>query len=84
MTEHIAGFIQYLIDEKKSNNTVQSYSRDLNAYAAYIKENNLDFRDGLESYTQYLYDSGKTKATVSRFLSSVKRFCSIWSFRAII
>lgn len=74
MTEHIAGFVSYLTEKNKSNNTIQSYARDLNMYAAYIEENGFTAQEGVKPYTQYLLEKGKTKATVSRFLSSLKCF----------
>lgn len=74
MTEHLAGFIKYLTDRNKSINTVRSYSGDLSMYAAYIKEHNLNFQNGAQPYIEYLLSEGKTQATVSRVLASLKCF----------
>jgi len=70
---------QYLVAVKQaSENTVSSYMRDLNQFAAYLKEVNMDFeavvRDVICSYVDYLREKGKSTATISRSLASLKSF----------
>lgn len=70
---------QYLINVKHaSGNTVASYMRDLNQFATYLREVNTEFedvsRDTVCEYVQNLQDRGKSTATVSRSLASLKSF----------
>lgn len=70
---------QYLIEVKRaSENTVASYMRDLNQFAAYLREVNTEFgqvvRDTICEYVDHLRDKGKSAATMSRSLASLKSF----------
>ena len=73
-------FVEYIKFEKKlSDNTVESYRRDIRQYMKYLTET------GVEDYTRvspdiymnyilYIQKQGKAKATVSRSIASVRAF----------
>ena len=70
----------YLRDEKKSSeNTVSSYMRDLRQFSSYVATN-LDSQFGgvteseVSGYMTWLKNAGKSTATVSRSLASIKGF----------
>lgn len=70
---------QYLNEVKHaSENTVASYMRDLNQFASYLREVNTDFveicRDTICCYVAHLQEKGKSVATISRSLASLKSF----------
>lgn len=73
-------FLEYLIFEKEaSNNTVESYSRDLRQFKKYIIDNEInDFRSvnktTIITYLVYLQKIGRATSTVSRNLASVRSF----------
>ena len=72
----------YLRDEKKSSeNTVSSYMRDLKQFASYVGTNlDSSFAEVAESdvanYMSWMKNAGKSTATVSRSLASIKGFYS--------
>lgn len=79
MMLYLDKYEQYLTEVKHaSDNTVSSYMRDLNQFASYLREVNTQFadicRDTVCSYVAYLQDKGKSTATVSRSLASLKSF----------
>lgn len=70
---------KYLTEVKcASENTVASYLRDLNQFASYLREVNTEFvdicRDTICSYVDNLRNKGKSTATISRSLASLKSF----------
>lgn len=73
-------FLEYLIFEREaSNNTVESYSRDLRQFKKYIIDNEInDFRlvnkTTIITYLVYLQKIGRAPSTVSRNLASVRSF----------
>ena len=83
-------FESYLRDEKNaSSNTLSSYMRDIRQLAEYL-DTNLDTEltsateADLEEYVQYLRDSGKSVATVSRSIASIKNLYSYLGIHQII
>ena len=80
MKAEIEAYKQYLIDTKKSStNTVASYIRDLKQLDGYLEENGFSKISDvnstvLNSYVLYLERNGKSSATVSRSIASVKSF----------
>ncbi len=83
-------FESYLRDEKNaSSNTLSSYMRDIRQLAEYL-ESNLDTEltsateAELEEYVQYLRDSGRSVATVSRSIASIKNLYSYLGIHQII
>lgn len=75
-------FETYLVEVKKaSQNTLSSYLRDVRQLIAYLDTHsgaNLDEAtdDDLAGYIAYLRDAGKSVATVSRVIASLKCFYS--------
>lgn len=72
-------FEHYLTTEKHSSaNTVSSYLRDVNQFAEYLSRRSLEIkaveREDLQDYIQWLTGQGKSAATVTRALASLKCF----------
>ena len=79
MQDHFEAFQAYLTDEKHSSaNTIASYMRDLRQYSEYCSENGLELAEvvtaDIEQYLHHLTQVGKSPATVSRSLASIKCF----------
>lgn len=78
MNEYLQAFLLYLRDIKMaSNNTIQSYERDLKyffQYLEYIKIENLNEinTEVIRGYLEELKDKNKSMATISRTLASVR------------
>jgi len=69
----------FLVAEKhSSNNTVSSYMRDLHQYSTWLNREKLSIekatRADVDRYTRYLSSLGKSNATVTRSLASLKSF----------
>ena len=72
-------FLEFLEKDKKaSDNTLQSYRRDIEQYEKYVQNNKLNYlkisTEELKSYFQYLKEIGKKPSTISRNLASVRAF----------
>lgn len=79
MILYLDQYEEYLVKVKQASaNTVASYMRDLNQFASYLREVNTDLvevsRDTVCSYVKHLQDKGKSTATISRSLASLKSF----------
>ena len=80
MEQMIESYIAYLHDVKHaSQNTIQSYRRDLNKMRDYFRGNGVtDVNDvnatSLGSYVLYLEGIGMSSATVSRSIASIRSF----------
>ena len=82
MLDLVRAYENYLTKVKQaSNNTVSSYMRDIHQYAAWLNEN--EETDVLEatqlnisSYLSFLDSEGRSAATVSRCLASLRNFYS--------
>ena len=77
MDTYLAAYERYLKDEKHASaNTVSSYMRDLKQFASYIAERQLELtevtQERISTYLDYLSGQGKSPATVSRSLASIK------------
>lgn len=77
MTDIITRYEDYLVHVKHaSNNTVASYLRDIHQYASYLGQIGVEVLDAaqetISDYMQWLHDHGKSPATVSRCLASLK------------
>ncbi|NLU23215.1 MAG: site-specific tyrosine recombinase XerD [Clostridiales bacterium] len=80
MTDYIASFQSYLTQEKHSSaNTVSSYIRDLTQLQCWLREmGNPDLKkvkkDWLDDYVLSLKRKGKSPATITRSVASIKSF----------
>ena len=79
MKQYFERYTQYLVEDKKaSSNTVSSYLRDLNQFNIYCSNHHLDLNhirnENICAYLNYLFESGKSNATVARSLASIKGF----------
>lgn len=77
--EHLKGYETYLTTEKKSSsNTVSSYLRDIRQYLEYAQRERLDevraTKTDIERYVQYLTAEGKSPASVTRAVASLRSF----------
>ena len=89
-SELIGEFERYLTEEKRSSgNTVSSYLRDINQFSAYYSS-----RDpagiaaasdaDIQKYTDWMRAAGKSAATVSRAVASLKCFYSHLAVTGVI
>lgn len=79
MEKQIKLFLEFLQNEKKlSDNTLQSYKRDIIQYQNYIEENQINYtkvsKEDIKTYLNYLKKVGKKSSTISRNLASVRSF----------
>lgn len=79
MEKVISDFIGELKLEKRlSENTLESYNRDIKQYLNYLKENDIDFKtvkkSTIISYILYLQKQGKATTSISRNLASLRSF----------
>lgn len=79
-TDDIRRYGAYLAEEKHaSQNTISSYLRDVSQFGAYL-EGSLGRglreadRETLEEYMNWMQGRGKSAASITRFLASVKSF----------
>lgn len=78
--DYIGAYENYLVNTKHASaNTVSSYLRDIRQFSVYLSEHlgcgleNVG-RDIINSFLNWLTANGKSPATVSRFLASLKSF----------
>ena len=79
MEEQLNLFFGFLENDKKvSNNTLQSYKRDLKQFEKYIEETREDYSkltdEGIKTYINYMQEIGKKPSTISRGLASIRSF----------
>ena len=79
MDKQIASFLEFIENDKKlSDNTLQSYRRDVLQYQKYVEENKINYakvkQDDIKTYLQYLQDINKKASTISRNLASIRLF----------
>ena len=79
MEKQIKLFLEFLENDKKaSDNTLQSYRRDIEQYQDYVQENKLNYSkistENLNSYFEHLTEIGKKPSTISRNLASIRAF----------
>lgn len=85
MLEKIDEFSAYLLALGAANNTAVSYARDLRQFAAWLSDSfpGTDIADIsqilTERYIEELEDSGRSTATVSRYITAFRRFFA-WAF----
>ena len=79
MDKQVTLFLSFIRDEKKlSDNTLQSYQRDLVQYMQYLDNNRMNLyrvRDeDIKEYLKYLEALNKKPSTISRNLASIRAF----------
>lgn len=79
MEKQLKLFFDFLENEKKlSNNTLQSYKRDLKQYKQYLEENEESYtratEDSIKEYIEHLQMIGKKASTISRCIASIRSF----------
>ena len=79
MEKQLNLFFDFLENDKKlSNNTLQSYKRDLKQFENYTRENNKNYakmtNEDLKDYVEHLQEIGKKSSTISRCLASIRSF----------
>ncbi|NLC87823.1 MAG: site-specific tyrosine recombinase XerD [Clostridiaceae bacterium] len=70
-------FLEFLQNEKKaSDNTLQSYRRDIVYYNKYLETNKINYtkvkEEDIKGYLEYLQSIGKKASTISRNLASIR------------
>ena len=82
MLDLVQAYENYLTKVKKASaNTVSSYMRDIRQFSQWLQENEaIDVVDAtqlnISDYLSHLEDEGRSGATVSRSLASLKNFYS--------
>ena len=89
MKTHVAAYQRYLETEKHASaNTISSYVRDLKQFASYAEERQLQVdtisKEQISTYLDYLAGQGKSPATVSRSLASIKGFFGYLCIKSVI
>ncbi len=79
MDKQVKLFFDFLKDDKKlSENTLQSYRRDIEQYEKYVGENKINYlkvtEDTIIEYMEYLREENKKESTISRSLASIRSF----------
>ena len=80
MLDLIKAYENYLTKVRKaSNNTISSYMRDIRQFSEWLAESdNIDVLDvtqlNIKAYLQFMESDGRSTATVSRTLASLKNF----------
>ncbi|AFK86912.1 MULTISPECIES: site-specific tyrosine recombinase [Thermoanaerobacterium] len=79
MESIVQAFIDFLKNDKKlSDNTIESYKRDITQFMEHLKENNIEYYDvnkiTIISYLNFLKHKNMSQSTISRHLSSIKSF----------
>ena len=79
MEKQIKSFLDFLQNDKKlSDNTLQSYHRDIEQYKDYIETNQLNYskvdKSDIGKYLEHLQDLNKKTSTISRNLASIRSF----------
>ena len=77
---YIDDYKEYLTNEKSvSQNTVSSYVRDITQFSEHLQNGDIDdfgrvTKEYIQFYISLLLDNGRSPATVSRFVASIKSF----------
>ncbi len=79
MEEQINNFLTFLKNDKRlSENTLQSYRRDVVQYEGYVTKKDINYlnieKDGINAYLKSLQKNNKKSSTVSRSLASIRSF----------
>ena len=79
MEKQLKLFFEFLENDKKlSNNTLQSYKRDLKQFRRYIEGCEVAYtkvdEEVMQNYIEYLEELGKKPSTISRCIASIRSF----------
>ncbi|MBR3002121.1 MAG: site-specific tyrosine recombinase XerD [Clostridia bacterium] len=79
MEKQLKLFFEFLENDKKlSDNTLQSYKRDLKQFKTYLDENDKNFnkltQEDIKNYINHLEEIGKKPSTISRCIASIRSF----------
>lgn len=79
MEKQIKLFLEFLQNDKKlSDNTLQSYKRDIAQFQKYMDQNQTNYTKAdekvIKDYLEYLQNIGKKASTISRNLASIRSF----------
>jgi integrase/recombinase XerD len=79
MDKQIKLFLEFLENDKKvSNNTLQSYKRDILQYQTYIDQKRKNYlkvnNEDINDYFEYLKSMDKKTSTISRALATIRSF----------
>ena len=79
MEKQVKLFLEFLQNDKKvSDNTLQSYRRDIVYYNKYLESNKMNYtkikEEDIKEYLKHLQEIGKKSSTVSRNLASIRSF----------
>ena len=79
MDKQIKLFLDFLKNDKKlSDNTLQSYRRDILQFEKYVNKNDINYvkatEEEISGYIDYLKKQGKKTSTASRSLATIRSF----------
>lgn len=79
MEKQIKSFLEFLQNDKKlSDNTLQSYQRDIIQFEEYVEKNRINYakmtQEDMKEYLAHLQEIGKKTSTISRNLASLRSF----------
>ena len=80
MADHIAAYCRYLREEKQAQtNTLNSYTRDLNQFQAWLLEQGITDlkkvkKDDVDEYLRFMGSKGRSPATITRSVASIRSF----------
>ena len=79
MEKQVKLFLDSLKDDKKlSDNTLQSYRRDIEQYEKYVSDNKINYlkvtEETILEYMEFLREENKKESTISRSLASIRSF----------
>ena len=79
MEKQVILFLEFIKNEKKlSENTLQSYQRDIKQFETYIEKNEKDYLKitnvDIQEYIEYLKEINKKTSTISRNIASIRSF----------
>ena len=79
MEKQVKLFLEFLENDKKaSDNTLQSYKRDIVYYNKYLETNKINYtklkEEDIKDYLEHLQSIGKKASTISRNLASIRSF----------
>lgn len=79
MEKDIKNFLEFIKSDKKlSQNTLESYQRDVHQFQEYLVEKKIDYKqvsnENVLGYLDHLKDLDKKASTISRHLASIRLF----------